>query len=78
MRPLFLTLLLLSAPALAARGPIPAGGFKSCKAANAAGYYDIRRGEPAYSKRLDRDGDGMADHFGCNGVAKARGALWSN
>ena len=59
LRPL-LALLLLSAPALAARGPIPPGGFKSCKAANAAGYYDIRRGEPTYSKRLDRDGDGVA------------------
>ena len=60
MRHVFLAFLLLSASALAARGPIPPGGFKSCKAANAAGYYDIRRGEPAYSKRLDRDGDGVA------------------
>ena len=56
-----LFLLSLSAPALAAgKGPIPPGGFKSCKAANAAGYWDIRRGEAAYSKRLDRDGDGVA------------------
>lgn len=61
-RPLLLALALIlaSSPAQAARGPIPAGGFKSCKEANRAGYYDIRRGEPAYSKRLDRDGDGVA------------------
>ncbi|TDE85321.1 excalibur calcium-binding domain-containing protein [Deinococcus sp. S9] len=54
------TLATLAAPASAVKGPIPPGGFKSCKAANAAGYWDIKRGEPAYSKRLDRDGDGLA------------------
>lgn len=53
-------LVLLAAPATAAKGPIPPGGFKSCKAAHAAGYWDIKRGEPAYSNRLDRDGDGIA------------------
>jgi len=40
-----------------------AGGavyFKSCKAAKAAGYSDIKKGEPGYSSKLDRDGDGIA------------------
>ena len=31
--------------------------FKSCKA---AGYSDMKRGEPGYSSNLDRDGDGIA------------------
>lgn len=47
------------APALAA-GPIPTGGFRNCKAANAAGYWNIKRGTPAYHPRLDRDRDGVA------------------
>ena len=34
--------------------------FKSCKAAKAAGYSDIKKGEPGYSSKLDRDGDGIA------------------
>ena len=34
--------------------------FKSCKAAKAAGYSDIKKGEPGYSSNLDRDGDGIA------------------
>ena len=34
--------------------------FKSCKAAKAAGYSDIKKGEPGYSANLDRDGDGIA------------------
>ena len=34
--------------------------FKSCKAAKAAGYSDMKRGEPGYSTNLDRDGDGIA------------------
>ena len=34
--------------------------FKSCKAAKAAGYSDMKRGEPGYSTNLDRDGDGVA------------------
>ncbi|GHG06918.1 hypothetical protein GCM10017783_19350 [Deinococcus piscis] len=56
---MFAALTLAAAPALAA-GKIPAGGFKSCKEANAAGYYNIKKGDPAYSAKLDRDGDGMA------------------
>lgn len=34
--------------------------FKSCKEARAAGYSDIKKGEPGYSSNLDRDGDGIA------------------
>ena len=34
--------------------------FKSCKEARAAGYSDIKKGEPGYSSKLDRDGDGVA------------------
>ena len=34
--------------------------FKSCKEARAAGYSDIRKGEPGYSPNLDRDNDGIA------------------
>ena len=34
--------------------------FKSCKEARAAGYSDIKKGEPGYSSKLDRDGDGIA------------------
>ena len=34
--------------------------FKSCKEARAAGYSDMKRGEPGYSTNLDRDGDGIA------------------
>jgi hypothetical protein len=39
--------------------------FRSCKAARAAGYTHMRRGQPGYSKGLDRDGDGVA----CDKVA---------
>ncbi|ACZ10764.1 Excalibur calcium-binding domain [Sebaldella termitidis] len=34
--------------------------FRSCKAARAAGYSNMKRGEPGYSKNLDRDNDGIA------------------
>ena len=34
--------------------------FKSCKEARAAGYSDIKKGEPGYNSKLDRDGDGIA------------------
>ncbi|QXW65622.1 excalibur calcium-binding domain-containing protein [Streptobacillus moniliformis] len=34
--------------------------FKNCKEAKANGYSNIRKGEPGYSRRLDRDGDGVA------------------
>ena len=59
MKRALLLVLVLAVPALAA-GPIPAGGFKNCKAAHAAGYWNIKRGTPAYHPRLDRDRDGLA------------------
>ena len=34
--------------------------FKSRKEARAAGYSDIKKGEPGYSPNLDRDNDGIA------------------
>lgn len=34
--------------------------FGSCKEARAAGYSNMRQGEPGYSPNLDRDGDGIA------------------
>ncbi|BBE72975.1 excalibur calcium-binding domain-containing protein [Oharaeibacter diazotrophicus] len=34
--------------------------FPSCKAARAAGYSRMRIGQPGYSPKLDRDGDGIA------------------
>ncbi|WP_213982539.1 excalibur calcium-binding domain-containing protein [Sphingomonas sp. dw_22] len=34
--------------------------YPNCAAARAAGAAPIRRGDPGYSGRLDRDGDGVA------------------
>lgn len=34
--------------------------FANCTEARAAGYSNIRRGEPGYAQHLDRDGDGVA------------------
>lgn len=34
--------------------------FNSCKEAKEAGVTNIKKGDPAYSKKLDRDGDGVA------------------
>lgn len=34
--------------------------YGSCKEAHADGAYNIRKGDPGYSKKLDRDGDGIA------------------
>lgn len=34
--------------------------FANCAAARAAGAAPVRRGDPGYSSRLDRDGDGIA------------------
>jgi len=33
--------------------------FGSCAQARAAGAAPVRRGDPGYSRRLDRDGDGV-------------------
>ncbi|MFI9531057.1 excalibur calcium-binding domain-containing protein [Micromonospora rosaria] len=34
--------------------------YANCAAVRAAGKAPIRRGDPGYSRRLDRDGDGVA------------------
>ena len=48
-------------PAVAAPAPAPAGaGYANCTAARAAGVAPLHRGEPGYSAKLDRDGDGVA------------------
>lgn len=33
--------------------------FRNCSEARAAGAAPVRRGDPGYSKKLDRDGDGI-------------------
>ncbi|WP_246106543.1 excalibur calcium-binding domain-containing protein [Pseudonocardia kunmingensis] len=33
--------------------------FKNCSAARSAGAAPVRRGDPGYASRLDRDGDGV-------------------
>ena len=38
----------------------PAGTFRNCSQARAAGVAPIRAGQPGYSRKLDRDGDGVA------------------
>jgi Excalibur calcium-binding domain len=40
--------------------PQPMESFASCDASRAAGRAPLRQGEPGYSPRLDRDGDGIA------------------
>lgn len=37
----------------------PAGGFKNCSEARAAGAAPVYRGDAGYAPRLDRDGDGV-------------------
>lgn len=39
---------------------VTALSFASCADAKAAGYSSMRKGEPGYSTKLDRDGDGVA------------------
>ena len=34
--------------------------FANCTEARAAGYEDIKKGEPGYAPKLDRDKDGVA------------------
>ena len=34
--------------------------FRSCKAAKAAGYSNMKKGEPGYSPNLDKDNVGIA------------------
>jgi len=37
----------------------PAGAFKNCDEARAAGAAPVRRGDPGYGAHLDRDNDGV-------------------
>ncbi|MEV5537465.1 excalibur calcium-binding domain-containing protein [Saccharopolyspora shandongensis] len=41
-------------------GQSPVAYYPSCKAAKAAGAAPLYRGDPGYSSKLDRDGDGVA------------------
>ncbi|TDB79862.1 excalibur calcium-binding domain-containing protein [Micromonospora sp. KC721] len=43
-------------------GPAPDGDvyYANCSAVRAAGAAPIRKGDPGYSRKLDRDGDGIA------------------
>lgn len=50
-------------PAVAAPKPAPkpaAASYPNCSAAKAAGAAPLHRGQPGYSSKLDRDGDGVA------------------
>ncbi|MDO4784521.1 MAG: excalibur calcium-binding domain-containing protein [Propionibacteriaceae bacterium] len=38
----------------------PKGRYKNCAEARAAGVAPIKRGQPGYSRKLDRDNDGIA------------------
>ena len=38
----------------------PGASYANCSAARAAGVTPPHRGEPGYSAKLDRDGDGIA------------------
>lgn len=45
----------------AAAAAAPSAAFyENCSAVKAAGAAPIRAGEPGYSRKLDRDGDGVA------------------
>lgn len=50
-----------SGPAPAARQSFlsSGGAFANCTAARAAGAAPVRRGDPGYAPKLDRDGDGI-------------------
>lgn len=47
-------------PRVRSRSSTGSAYFANCSAARAAGAAPIRRGQPGYSGRLDRDGDGVA------------------
>ena len=49
-----------TAVAAAAPGPLAGPPYRNCKEAHADGRYNIPRDDPAYSPKLDRDGDGLA------------------
>ena len=44
---------------LSNNAPTTGGPFPNCAAVRAAGAAPVRQGDPGYSRRLDRDGDGV-------------------
>jgi beta-lactam-binding protein with PASTA domain len=52
--------LVAQAPAAAPAPASSGASYKNCTEARNAGVTPIRRGEPGYSSKLDRDGDGIA------------------
>lgn len=51
-----------------------AGAYANCSEAIAAGAAPIYAGQPGYSKKLDRDGDGVACETGGSSASSATGA----
>nr|WP_225536073.1 DUF1524 domain-containing protein [Tsukamurella tyrosinosolvens] len=49
-----------SSPRPIAQTPAQAATYANCSQARAAGAAPLRRGDPGYSTKLDRDGDGIA------------------
>lgn len=49
--------------------PVKSVYYKNCDAVRAAGKAPLYRGQPGYSKKLDRDGDGIA----CEGKGSGSG-----
>lgn len=49
-----------AAAVVAPAAPSSTGSYANCTAARAAGVAPLHRGEPGYSAKLDRDGDGIA------------------
>lgn len=48
------------APVVPAPAPAAEVSYPNCTAAKAAGAAPIQKGQPGYSTKLDRDGDGVA------------------
>ncbi len=60
MRVILLSVLILASASAAPVGAQGGPSFRNCTEARAAGYSNIRRGEPGYARHLDRDNDGIA------------------
>ncbi|CRZ18200.1 excalibur calcium-binding domain-containing protein [Mycolicibacterium neworleansense] len=73
MRLLSLTLACVAATTGLITAPM-AGAYPSCAAARAAGAAPLYAGQPGYSSKLDRDGDGVACETG-GGSASGGGSL---
>jgi hypothetical protein len=61
----------LALPAFALSTAPIAGAYRSCAEAQAAGAAPLYAGQPGYSRKLDRDGDGVACESGSGGGAPA-------